>query len=169
VLHSTGKGVGSPAEWSTLVVTADTLILSQAMPVAEPAECVMQGGNDRAGICSRGPCLSRRNSARRQGGEKRSMRRPSAGDLLTKITGRDTKKEVPVSGDAHTHAHRRLSTAGGARAGRRMLAVANADRDAYRVCNNNLLFAKCRGTVTIPSRERLRASTAVHSKASARV
>jgi len=64
----------------------------------------------------------------------------SAGDLLTKITGRATTEVLPVSGDAISTKIGGFQPLAGKSWSENVGALANAARACYRVVNNNLVF-----------------------------
>ena len=131
-----------PVAGSRVVVNADNGdVLFTGYAVAAPARLY-------AGMITTGPayvlqvsCLSDEVVLdARVSGKTIECVATSAGDLLTKITGRAMTEGLPMSGDATSTQIGGFQPLAGKSWSQNVAALANAARACYRVVNNNMLF-----------------------------
>jgi hypothetical protein len=142
LLNVAPGNVGVPANGARVIVTADNgVALFTGYAVAAPARLY-------AGMVTTGPAYVLQVSCvsdevvfdARVSGKTIECVATSAGDLLTKITGRATTQAVPVTGDATSTRIGGFQPLAGKSWSENVAALGNAVRACYRIVDNNLVF-----------------------------
>jgi hypothetical protein len=131
-----------PASGARVVVTADNgVVLFTGYAIAAPARLYAGMGTAGPAYVLEVSCLSDEIVLDARVSEKTiECVATTAGDLLTKITGRATTEEVSMSGDATSTRIGGFQPLAGKSWSQNVGALGNAARASYRVVNNNLLF-----------------------------
>jgi hypothetical protein len=141
--------IAVPASGARVVVTADNgAVLFTGYAIAAPARVYVGMGTTGPAYVLQVSCMSDEIVFdARVSGKTIECVATSAGDLLTKITGRATNQVVPVSGDATSTRIGGFQPLAGKSWSENVGALGNAARACYRVVNNNLVFENVGGQV----------------------
>lgn len=142
-----------PASGARVVATADNgVVLFTGYAIAAPARLYAGMGTTGPAYVLEVSCLSDEILLDARVSEKViECVATSAGDLLTKITGRATTQAIPVSGDATLTRIGGFQPLAGKTWSKNVGALANAARASYSVVNNSMLFANVGDQVHILS------------------
>jgi hypothetical protein len=134
--------VAVPTSGARVVVAADNgVVLFTGYAIAAPARLYAGMGTTGPAYVLQVSCLSDEIVLdTRVSGKTIECVATSAGDLLTKITGRATTQALPVSGSATSTRIGGFQPLAGKSWSENVGALGNAARASYRVVNNNLLF-----------------------------
>ncbi len=137
-----GASATVPTSGARVVVTADNdVILFTGYVIAAPARLYAGMGTTGPAYVLQVSCLSDEVVLdARVSGRTVECVDTSAGDLLTKITGRATTQALPVSGSATSNRIGGFQPLAGKSWSENVGALADAARASYRVVNNSLFF-----------------------------